>query len=486
MKEAYITRLKSSVVGGVLAFVFAFIASPTYAATPADACFTFDGGTGTITGYEAPGGANNCPSDVDIPSTIDVAGVPTAVTAIGDGAFMSNNLTSVTMPNTVTAIGTDAFNNNQLTSATLSTALITINNNAFSYNQLTSIAIPNTVTSIGSSAFKQNQLTSANWPNGITSISDSVFMQNKLTSFTIPVGVTIIGSQALEGNNIAAITIPNTVTAIEGEAFGMNRLTRVDLPASVTSVSEGAFIAQSMMDGATVYSSNPGTPIFKQLTQTTWYVKVYTANPSNPSAIRSSAVIFPEAMFGGGADVNNNGTTDDLFTVGGHIINPVQTVINYHDTAGISLRPSGTSVGALSNGAQLSDYVAASAGAEGIPAYMDPTTFQVADPQAVSDAVEKIFFVQNKSYVFTAPTIAGYTLQSPASPHTMTLTNQQNDLTFVYAANGSNTTNAAPSAPNSGGINAQTVLLGNVFLYGIGVLVSIIGLYTAAHIARKH
>lgn len=459
MRTVNVPKIKTSATGAILAFAFAFMGSPTYAATPPDACFTFDSGTGTITNYEAPGGTNNCPSDVDIPATIDVAGVPTAVTAIGNSAFSNSNLTSVTLPNTVTSIGDGAFRE----------------------NQLTAITIPDTVTSIGGSAFQQNQLISANWPNGITSISDSVFMQNKLTSFTIPVGVTIIGSQALEGNNIAAITIPNTVTAIESEAFGVNRLTRVDLPASVISVSEWAFIAQSMMDGATVYSSYPGTPVFNQLTQTTWYVKVYTANPSNPSAIRSSAVIFPETMFGGGGDVNNNGTTDDLFTLGGHIINPVQTTINYHDTNGVSLQPSVTSVGALRNGAQLSDYVASSAGADAIPPYWDPVTFQIADPQAVSDAIEAIFFVQNKPHVFAAPTIANYTLQSPTSPHTMTLASANNVLTWVYAANSSAAD--TPNAPNAGVANRAVV--GKMSIYATVVLACISILLGTALALRK-
>jgi hypothetical protein len=91
---------------------------------------------------------------------------------IGNQAFQSNSLTSVTIPNSVTSI----------------------QNNAFYYNQLTSVTIPNSVTSIGSFAFAYNaSLASVTIGNSVTSIGDYAFSSAALTSVTIPNSVTSIG-----------------------------------------------------------------------------------------------------------------------------------------------------------------------------------------------------------------------------------------------------------------------------------------------------
>jgi hypothetical protein len=93
--------------------------------------------------------------------------IPNSVTSIGDGAFLGNQLTSVTIPDSVTSIGDSAFWN----------------------NQLTSVIIPNSVTSIGDRAFLNNQLTSVIIPNSVTSIGDYAFWNNQLTSVTMPTNV---------------------------------------------------------------------------------------------------------------------------------------------------------------------------------------------------------------------------------------------------------------------------------------------------------
>src|SRR5688572_30005781 len=72
--------------------------------------YTTINGTITITGYTGPGGA------VAIPDTIN--GLP--VTSIGDYAFTQRtSLTSVTIPDSVTTIGESAFESCSLTSVTI-------------------------------------------------------------------------------------------------------------------------------------------------------------------------------------------------------------------------------------------------------------------------------------------------------------------------------------------------------------------------------
>ncbi|MEZ9043160.1 leucine-rich repeat domain-containing protein, partial [Vibrio sp. 10N.247.311.47] len=65
--------------------------------------------------------------------------IPDSVTTIGEYAFSSNNLTSVTIPTSVTTIGNSAFSLNNLTSVTIPNLVTTIGNSAFSLNNLTSV-----------------------------------------------------------------------------------------------------------------------------------------------------------------------------------------------------------------------------------------------------------------------------------------------------------------------------------------------------------
>ena len=69
---------------------------------------------------------------------------------IGNQAFQSNSLTSVTIPNSVTSIGSFAFAYNaSLASVTIGNSVTSIGDYAFSSAALTSVTIPNSVTSIG-------------------------------------------------------------------------------------------------------------------------------------------------------------------------------------------------------------------------------------------------------------------------------------------------------------------------------------------------
>ena len=147
---------------------FTLLADPLAATAQQSGDFTYssDGSTITITGYTGPGGA------VTIPATI--TGLP--VTTIGDHAFASSGLTSVTIPGSVTTIGDDAF----------------------AFSGLTSVTIPGSVTSIAGGAFFEcSSLTNVTISNGLASIGNAAFHTCfYLTSVTIPNTVTNIGSYA--------------------------------------------------------------------------------------------------------------------------------------------------------------------------------------------------------------------------------------------------------------------------------------------------
>lgn len=123
-----------------------------------EACFGFNGGTGTISSYfdyEDNNTSNPaCPRSVVIPS--EISGMP--VTAISFFSFRDRQLTSVTIPGSVESIGMQAFFSNNITSVTFSSpsSLTTIQESAFEDNLITSISLPGSVTYIGEYAFTSN------------------------------------------------------------------------------------------------------------------------------------------------------------------------------------------------------------------------------------------------------------------------------------------------------------------------------------------
>ncbi|MDZ4195620.1 MAG: leucine-rich repeat domain-containing protein, partial [Candidatus Izemoplasmatales bacterium] len=154
---------------------------------------TFDESIGSITGYTGSA------LDLIIPSVIN--GVEVKI--IGDKAFYSKNLNSVTIPNSVTMIGESAFVGNYLTSITIPTGVTSIGNFAFSWNFITSVTIPNSVTTIGDYAFDWDKIESFSISNN----QNFIYENNLLLSADKKTILAGIGS-------LYSVTIPDTVTTI--------------------------------------------------------------------------------------------------------------------------------------------------------------------------------------------------------------------------------------------------------------------------------
>ena len=196
-----------------------------------DTCFTIN--NNTITGY-----SNTCSKDVIIPSKIN--GI--TITTIGQSAFSSKGITSLSMPNTIT----------------------TINRQAFDSNYLTHLDIPSSVTSILWGAFNNNQLPDdeafiyARESDGSEDKTTIVsYGGAKRENVVIPVGVTTIENGAFEDADLISVTFPNTLTSIGSQAFRSNNLISLEIPSSVTSLAPNAFNANQLPSNeAFIYKRN--------------------------------------------------------------------------------------------------------------------------------------------------------------------------------------------------------------------------------------
>ncbi len=148
-----------------------------------------------------------------------------SVIKIGDRAFYSSKLFSVTIPKNVAIIGNSAFYKcSSLTSIELFNGIRQIDEYAFAYcTALESMIIPNSVDSMGNSVFCGcTLLASVTLPEQITKISLGTFDGcTALSSITIPSGVQTIEARVFYNcTSLTTVDIPSTVTLIDGVAFG--------------------------------------------------------------------------------------------------------------------------------------------------------------------------------------------------------------------------------------------------------------------------
>jgi hypothetical protein len=158
-----------------------------------------------------------------IPVAFYDKGVWYRVTSIGDWAFMSCNVGSVTIPNSVTNIGDGAFDGTDLTSIVIPDSVTAIGKSAFWHcDELKTVIVGNGVTSIGEDAFEHCEgLTSITIGNNVKTIGANAFTYCKsLKSIVIPDSVVEIGSGAFEEcRALETATIGSGVTNIPSNMF---------------------------------------------------------------------------------------------------------------------------------------------------------------------------------------------------------------------------------------------------------------------------
>jgi hypothetical protein len=247
-----------------------FISLMGFSQTFTDGNFTYyiisDSEVG-INDYDMAGG-----TDVTIPASVTDGGTEYNVTYIGYEAFMSNELTSVTIPSSVTNIVSRAF----------------------IWNNLTTVTLPNSVTTIGEAAFASNELTTVIFGDNVTTISANAFNGNLLTSLDLPTGFTTIEKQVFANNNFTDLIIPNGITSIGEGAFGGNPLT------SVTSIS---FTPPTIVTGAGITDS-----FAEDRSDIDLYIPIGTEAPyvTDPGALWTGFKSVTETTFAGTSDFDMN------------------------------------------------------------------------------------------------------------------------------------------------------------------------------------
>lgn len=249
---------------------------PDYYINPAD------GVRSTWHGYVKPTGA------VTIPDTVSFAGTLYPVTCIGvDAFFHCDSITEAYVPPTVVRLDTGAFCYcSAMQSVELTEGLIYIGDYAFQSTALHSVSVPGTVQRIGLSAFAaidslssvtlneglqvidmgafmhNPNLTTLNFPSTLTAINAFAFQDDTLLSsdFILPEGVTTLGDAAFDGCfSIQNVYIPGTVDRIGADAFSRCRsLQSVTLDSGVSVIGNFAFnqfMFSATMLGQTIGSS---------------------------------------------------------------------------------------------------------------------------------------------------------------------------------------------------------------------------------------
>ncbi len=186
--------------------------------------------------------------------------VPASVKTIASGVFQNcKMLTKAVVSEGITSVGTSAFSGSGfLTDLTLpENSLTSIGDGAFNSTGLSSVTIPASVTSIGVNPFVGGSLQTIRVAEGnqkykavnnmLVECKDSKLY--KVISYpchggdtvTVPDQVEIIGISAFSSSGVKNMTVSDKVKVIETSAFAESKLETVDLPGSLLEIGSSAF-----------------------------------------------------------------------------------------------------------------------------------------------------------------------------------------------------------------------------------------------------
>ena len=187
--------------------------------------------------------------------------IPSGIVAIGDSAFGSAGLKSISIPESVTEIGDYAFNFCGLSEITLPPYLEKIGAGAFRGNRITDIVLPDTLKEIGDLAFIDADFTDLFIPASVEKLGANPFLRAKCQIriddankyYRVIDGV--VFDYAAEkiicyplSLNDRVYSIPETCKVIGESSFAYTsaELEEVIIPSSVEIIEEGSFASSSI------------------------------------------------------------------------------------------------------------------------------------------------------------------------------------------------------------------------------------------------
>lgn len=171
--------------------------------------------------------------------------VPDDVKEIGNAAFRSAMIKSISLPDGLTKLGDSAFVGSGLTEFTLPKTISIVPESLLGgCAALEKITLHEGVTAIGDGAFFEcAALEKIDLPAGLQRIGGDAFaFCAALRELTLPEGLSELGPCALYGTAISSITIPKSITALKSDLFSFCvNLSEVKLHDGITSLGWGAF-----------------------------------------------------------------------------------------------------------------------------------------------------------------------------------------------------------------------------------------------------
>ena len=193
----------------------------------------------------------------DVMYQIRTVEVEEGVSSIGDNAFYSSSLSSVSLPGTVTSIGNTAFAGcYRLLELVIPEGVTTIGGSAFMGSVIRQLSLPASLMEMDPTdamygMYDLVELTVAEG-NLIFRTADNVLFSQDMTrllyypsgftgTYKVPEGVTTLAKLSFENTYVYEVILPRTVTTIEEDAFIRSDVAYVTMPDSVTQIHANAF-----------------------------------------------------------------------------------------------------------------------------------------------------------------------------------------------------------------------------------------------------
>ncbi len=239
--------------------------------------------------------------------------IPNSVKTIASGAFSGiGNMNTVIIGNGVTSIGANAFGGSLVNGSPggvgavifeSPSSLTSIGERAFATNTLTSLTIPSSVVNIGEEAFRLNNLNGLIIPNNVRSIGPLAFYGgSQITNIDILTNTVSIGSQAFGGSEIVTTLRSNIAS---------------NIPRYQSYVSSPGNVTLIVPNGTINAYENAGWNAFTIVEQTVT-INDITYTPTSPTT--ASAIAYNNNGSQGSitiaSSVTNNGTNLTVTSIG--------------------------------------------------------------------------------------------------------------------------------------------------------------------------